>query len=27
VTSDSNFGQGGKPRVTLIETGFGPKPN
>jgi hypothetical protein len=27
VTSDSNFGQLGKPRVTLIETGFGPKPN
>jgi hypothetical protein len=27
VASDSNFGQPGKPRVTLIETGFGPKPN
>jgi hypothetical protein len=27
VISDSNFGQRGKPRVTLIETGFGPKPN
>jgi hypothetical protein len=27
VTSDSNFGQLGKPRVTLIETGFGLKPN
>lgn len=23
VTSDSNFGESGKPRVTLIETGFG----
>jgi hypothetical protein len=27
VTSDSNFGQRGRPRVTLIETGFGPKLN
>jgi hypothetical protein len=27
VTADSNFGQRGRPRVTLIETGFGPKPN
>jgi hypothetical protein len=27
VTADSNFGQRGKPRVTLIETGFGPRPN
>jgi hypothetical protein len=27
VVSDSNFGQLGKPRVTLIETGYGPKPN
>jgi len=26
VTSDSNFGQIGKPRVTLIDTGFGVKP-
>jgi hypothetical protein len=25
VASDSNFGEIGKPRVTLIETGFGPK--
>ena len=27
VTSDSNFGQRGRPRVTLIETGYGPKPD
>lgn len=27
VASESNFGQAGKPRVTLIETGYGPKPN
>jgi hypothetical protein len=27
VTSDSNYGQRGRPRVTLIETGYGPKPN
>ncbi len=27
VTSDSNFGQRGAPRVTLIETGYPPKPN
>ena len=27
VISDSNFGQRGKPRVTLVETGYGPKRN
>jgi hypothetical protein len=27
VASDSNFGRSGRPRVTLIETGFGPKPH
>lgn len=27
VASDSNFGQRGAPRVTLIETGYPPKPN
>ena len=27
VVADSNFGQIGKPRVTLIETGFGSKPH
>ena len=27
VAADSNFGQIGKPRVTLIDTGFGSKPH